>query len=104
MTRTAKVVSATGFTSETAQDVRKRWLGFVSRCFADRLLLLGLVPRRAASGRHAWHARRFRCATDGRRGQNLYNRLLNDRARRLIEDIVFAARGIVRNTAGGDRG
>ena len=101
MTETVKVVSAVGFTPGSAQDMREGLIGYVTCCFADLLLLDGITLRRTAAGKHALS---FPCRTDGQGRRHPLYRPLDDRARLLIEDAVFAALGISRDATEVDHG
>ena len=93
MTATVKLVSGIGFTPATVDDAKRGLLGFVTLTFADLLLLDGVTLRVTESGRHALS---FPCRTDSRGVRHPYFRPLDDRARRVIEDAVFAVLGITR--------
>ena len=93
MTITAKLISGVGFTRATDDDMKRGLLGYVTCTFADLLLLDGLTLRVTEGGRHVLS---FPCRTDGRGARHPYFRPQDDRARRIIEDVVFAALGVER--------
>ncbi|MCA8948426.1 MAG: hypothetical protein KDE27_02930 [Planctomycetes bacterium] len=97
MTKTVRLISGVGFTPGSAQDQREGLVGYVTLTFADLLLLDGLVLRRTAASKHTLS---FPNRTDRRGERHPYYRPLDDSARRVIEDAVFAALGISRDATG----
>lgn len=93
MTITAKLISGVGFTPATADDAKRGLLGYVVLTFADLLLLDGITLRVTETGRHALS---FPCREDRQGRRHPLFRPQNDRARRIIEDAVFAVLGIER--------
>lgn len=93
MTLTAKLVSGIGFTPATEDDAKRGLLGFVTLVFAEILLLDGITLRVTESGRHALS---FPCRTDSQGRRHPLFRPLDDRARTIIENAVFAALGVER--------
>jgi len=93
MTTTVKLISGVAFTPASESDVRAGLVGFITLTFADLLLLDGLTLRVTESGRHALS---FPCRTDSQGRRHPYFRPQDDRARRIIEDVVFAALGVER--------
>jgi hypothetical protein len=88
-----KVISGVGFTPATANDAREGLLGYVTCTFADLLLLDGLTLRVTAKGEHRLS---FPARTDSQGKRHPYFRPLDDRARTIIENAVFAALGVDR--------
>ena len=88
-----KVISGVGFTRATDDDMKRGLLGYVTCTFADLLLLDGLTLRLTATGEHRLS---FPARTDGQGRRHPYFRPLDDRARTIIENAVFAALGVDR--------
>jgi hypothetical protein len=97
MTTTVRLVSGIAFTAASEKDVRTGLVGYVTLTFADLLLLDGVTLRVTESGRHALS---FPCRTDSQGRRHPYFRPQDDRARKIIEDVVFAALGITREVDG----
>jgi hypothetical protein len=95
MTITAKLISGVGFTPASADDLKRGLLGYVTLTFADLLLLDGLTLRVTEAGKHTLS---FPCRTDKSGRRHPYFRPQDDRARRIIEDAVFAVLGIERES------
>ena len=91
MVTTVKLISGVGFTPASADDVRHGLLGFVTLTFADLLLLDGVTLRLTEAGEHRLS---FPARTDKQGRRHPYYRPQDDRARRIIEQAVFAALGI----------
>lgn len=90
---TVKLISGVAFTPATAEQTRAGLLGYVTLTFADLLLLDGVTLRVTETGRHALS---FPCRTDSQGRRHPFFRPQDDRARRIIEDAVFAVLGIAR--------
>jgi hypothetical protein len=97
MTTTVKLISGIAVTPASEKDVRSGLVGFLTMTFADLLLLDGVTLRVTESGRHALS---FPCRTDSQGRRHPYFRPQDDRARKIIEDVVFAALGITREVDG----
>ena len=93
MTTTVKVITGVGFTRGSEDDARQGLLGYVTCVFAGMLLLDGLTLRITETGRHALS---FPCREDRLGRRHPYFRPLDDRARNIIENAVFAALGVER--------
>ncbi len=93
MTITARLISGVGFTPASAEDAKCGLMGYVVVTFADLLLLDGITLRVTEAGKHALS---FPCRTDSAGRRHPYFRPQDDRARRIIEDAVFATLGVER--------
>ena len=93
MSTTVKLISGVGFTRATEDDLKRGLVGYVTLTFADLLLLDGITLRVTETGKHALS---FPCREDRQGRRHPYFRPLDDRARHIIEDAVFAVLGIER--------
>ena len=93
MTITAKLISGVGFTPATPDDEKRGLLGYVVCTFADLLLLDGITLRVTETGRHTLS---FPCRSDSLGRRHPYFRPQDDRARRILEDAIFAVLGVER--------
>lgn len=95
---TAKLISDVGFTPATADDAKRGLLGYVRLKFAELLALDGITLRITGTGRHALS---FPCREDRQNRKHPLFRPLDDRARDVIENAVFAALGVERQAGQG---